>query len=155
MDDNEIKQKFEEIYKSKIEPNVRKLEPYRLEQKKKYDLCMKILLTSILLSIVGFALIPLGDKIKVHQLMIIGVICFVGFCIVSVIAGNIQHKVENQYRQTVKPQLLKPILSIFGDFRLANREILSLKEIQSMGLYYKARSKKDDDVIDADFTDKK
>lgn len=147
MEDNEIKQKFEEIYKSKIEPNVRKLEPYRQEQKKKYDSCMKVLLICILSAIGGFALIPLGDKINNHQLMIIGAICFVGFYIVAVIAGNIQHKVENQYRQTVKPQLLKPILSIFGDFRLAKREILSLKEIQSMGLYYKARSKKDDDVI--------
>lgn len=142
-----MNEKFEEIYKSKIEPSIRRLEPYRQEQKKKYDSCMKVLLICILSAIGGFALIPLGDKINNHQLMIIGAICFVGFCIVAVIAGNIQHKVENQYRQTVKPQLLKPILSIFGDFRLANREILSLKEIQSMGLYYKARSKKDDDVI--------
>lgn len=147
MEYTEINEKFEKIYKSKIEPSIRRLEPYRQEQKKKYDSCMKVLLICILSAIGSFALIPLGDKINNHQLMIIGTICFVGFCIVAVIADNIQHKVENQYRQTVKPQLLKPILSIFGDFRLANREILSLKEIQSMGLYYKARSKKDDDVI--------
>ena len=140
MEDKEIKQKFEEVYKSKIEPNLKKLEPYRLEQKKKYDLCVKIMQTSILLTFVSFVLVFINVKnIGAMFLVVLSTTCF--------IAMYISRKVENEYRKTIKPLLLKPILSIFGNFKLANREILSLKEIKSMGLYHKARNKKDDDVI--------
>lgn len=142
-EDIKIKQNFEEVYKSKIEPMIRKLEPYRLEQKKKFDFYSKIALKSLLIFLLGFFATLLLHKIG----LIVYIICFVVTCIIGGITSKTANKIKDDYRKTIKQVLLKHILSCFGNFKLANYEVMSLEEIKSMGLYYNAFTKKDDDVI--------
>ena len=154
MEDTEIKEKFEEIYKSKIEPSIRRLEPYRLEQKKKYDLFFRINIALFAIAIISF-IIAIKVPIQVNtwglsqKLAVFFVVCV----ITSFFTITKQHKISKDFRKTIKPALLKPILSIFGNFRLAENELLSLKEIKSMGLYHNAGTKKDDDNIIGTYKD--
>ena len=146
MEDNEIKQKFEEIYKSKIEPNLKRLEIQRIEEKKKYDLYVKV---SIIACISGILLSVLCFLIKSPFIIFLIIIGF----IVAIPSSILSTKIANNYRKMIKPFLLKPVLSIFGNFRLENKEILSLKEIKSLGLYHRASSKRDDDIIVGTYKD--
>ena len=148
MEDNEIKQKFEEIYKSKIEPNLRKLEPYRLEQKKKYDLFFRVNIALLVVAVIS-SIVATKVSTQANTLIVFFVVCI----IILFFSIAKQHKISNDFRKTIKPALLKPILSVFGNFRLANNELLSLKEMKLMGLYHKARTKKDDDNITGIYKD--
>ena len=146
MEENELKQKYEEIYKSKIEPILKKLEVQRIEEKKKYDLYVKVFTITCISEVLLGALCFLIKSPFIILLIIIGFI-------VAIPSSILSTKIANNYRKKIKPILLKPVLSIFGNFRLENKEILSLKEIKSLGLYHRASSKRDDDVIVGTYKD--
>ena len=150
MKDTEITEKFEEIYKSKIEPNIRKLESYRLEQKKKYDLFSLIGNIFVVIAIISIIVIATKAPTQADAWELSPKLAAV-FFVISVITCffNVtkQNKISNDFRKAIKPTLLKAILSIFGNFRYTENELLSLKEIKSTGLYCNAETKTDDDNI--------
>ncbi len=50
MNGKEIDTKFDEVYKSKIEPKLSNLENYRIQEKKKYDFLIMLLFASVICS---------------------------------------------------------------------------------------------------------
>lgn len=146
MEENEIKQKFEEIYKAKIEPNLKRLEAQRIEEKKKYDFYTKIFLI-IWVSVV--LLFALSFLFKSPILFVLIAVVFIA----AIIMNGYPRKIYNSYREMIKPPLLGHVLSVFGKFRLVYDEVLSLREIKSLGLYHEAQTKNDDDVIVGTYKD--
>ena len=163
MDRKITENNFEEIYKTKIEPNIRKLETYRLEQKKQYDKYFKIAmicLVPILVIMFGFPVVftvfsALGGLILIFTplLFLIIFISLIVFLVVLLKFHSKCSKIWDEFKETIKPLLLKPLLSCFGNFLIVKREIISLKEINSFGLYLSANTKKDDDIIVGTYKD--
>lgn len=148
MEPNELNKKFEEIYKSSIELKLNGFESRRLELKQKRDLIMKIGI-----ALCSFCIIAGIFEIVVGKNIIGTALAVVTFFVLMISAALISNYFSNSYRKMVKPTLLKPILSVFGNFRLEDKEVLSLKEIKSLGLYCNAQSKKDDDIIVGTYED--
>jgi len=140
MDENQLNEKFDKIYKSRIEPNIKKFELYRLEQKKKADCAKNIAL------ICFFIALPLIFIMTSNSNTAIIIPSFIPL-LIAIIYAVIYFKIINKYRKAVKHTLLTPILSMFGDLKLLDTEAITLKEIHSLGLYQHSRTKLDDDVI--------
>lgn len=143
MNDNEIENKFEEIYKNQIEPNIYRLEDFRLNYAKKFNVVRRFSLFWLLLGVISGVILGVNSAIP-EQILISIVITSI---ILYVIFGIYKTKLLKNYKKVVKPVILEPILSIFGELKVVNKPLLSLKEIKSTGLYYDAQNKKDDDNI--------
>ena len=142
MDESKIKEKFEQIYKAKIEPHAKRLEPYRIEQKKKHDIFLIALICVVLLFFLGAFLTAkisaLGKFFAIYAILTFILLPVLCVCL---------YNLEKEFRKKTKEALLKPLLLLFGSFLLSDKELISLKDIKSMGLYQKAKKKKDDDNI--------
>lgn len=145
--DNKIELKLEETYRTKIEPNIQKYEYYRIEAKKKHDIYKKAAQVLVLIAIVALIFVLSKFFIK------ISVSLFTLFLIFGCFLITKAEKIENDFRKKIKPVLLSPILSLFGNFNIVNDEVISLKEIQDMGLFRKAERKTDDDIIFGTYKD--
>ena len=141
MDEEKIKEKFEEIYKTKLKTKVEKLERDRIEVKKKYDLFKILSITFFVLSILSFILTTINNNPEIY-------ICiFLLSLLAAIILLVLSIKILNDFRKKAKQNLLKPILALFGSFSLAQNELITLKEIKDMGLHHISSSKFDDDNI--------
>ena len=140
MEYKEVKKKFEEVYKSKIQPNILKLDIYRHKQKKKKMIYLLSLVIVFIYNVFIFIFKP--------EMVISNYSIDFLFLIYTIYTFTIDiKKIEKQYRKTVKDTFLQPILSIFGNFKITKNENISLKEIQETGLYHISKIKKDDDII--------
>ena len=65
MNDKEIENEFEGIYKNQIEPNIHKLEDFRLKYAKKYNVVSRFSLFFISLGIILFRAISIAYFISI------------------------------------------------------------------------------------------
>lgn len=142
MNENEIRKQFDEIYKTRIESKITRLEQKRQDTKKKSDLCSLyicgffiLVLISLFLSIQNLIQPIIGGA-----LFLVSILCIIGISLY-------RKKLSKDFRNTIKQILLQPILSLFGRFEILQKEELSLKEIKALGLYQNASGKRDDDII--------
>jgi len=148
MEYKEVKKKFEEVYKSKIQPNILKLDIYRHKQKKKKMIYLLSLVIVFIYNVFIFIFKP--------EMVISNYSIDFLFLIYTIYTFTIDiKKIEKQYRKTVKDAFLQPILSIFGNFKITKNENISLKEIQETGLYHISNKKKDDDIITGEYNNLK
>lgn len=146
MNDKEIENEFEGIYKNQIEPNIHKLEDFRLKYAKKYNVVSRFSLFFISLGIISVIIQGVNNVIDIIPEQII-IPIFVTSVILFIILNIYKTKLLKNYKKVVKPVILEPILSIFGKLKVVNNSLLSLKEIKSTGLYYNTQNQKDDDNI--------
>ena len=148
MEQKELVAQFDKVYEAKIRPYIESLEKYRLSEKKKYDKYNKLCTAFVLISILVFAsaFIPYLKGTIYTLLFLVGGFVSI-FVSVFVFVGKME-KLNNNFRKLLKQKLLNPILKMFGNFVIKNEENISLNEIKSLGLYPRATSKKDDDIIE-------
>ena len=135
MNKQEMEQKFEEVYKAKIEPQLQSLEDYRLKNLKPWMLFVnKYFKKFFIASFIGVfvCIIPLAIVVTLIMLEIIpqypvmifipfwGLISIVLFFLPFIIIGIyfVYSAENNKYRKELKSRILKYILGIFGDFYL-------------------------------------
>lgn len=134
MDKSKLKQKFEQIYSNKIYPQLSELESERVVIKQKVINSAIVLL--VIAAIVYF-LLPFEQKIR---LGVLGIVAFIG--IVYIQAGFVVPFIKK-----LKSRLLASILSIFGNFQLTDKELISFNEIKKYQFYPKSEQMNTDDKI--------
>ena len=144
MDAKKINEQFELIFKTKIERNIAPLEAER----KKLNQLSSIALTVIFIVLAVVLIICFGFKESGLVGYAVGLF-FLSVVLFMVIIAPRQSK----YRKELKSKLLSNILSIFGKFHFSDRQVISLKEIKTNGLFRNATAKKDDDVIVGKYKD--
>ena len=159
MKQEELVAQFNKVYEAKIRPYIESLEKYRLAEKKKYNKYKKLCITFVLISILIIIISIMTIKSSPTQLSVGGFYSFIGGVIgfaasIFVFTGKME-KLNNNFRRLLKLKLLNPILKMFGNFVIKNEENISLNEIKSLGLYQRATSKKDDDIIEGIYKDLK
>ena len=126
-------QQFEEIYNSKIKPKLRILENERLKAKKKFDIaCIIAFFIFIIALIMACIKRPAG-------------FCIFFIALFPPIMLAINY--FDNYRKRIKKVILPYILSMFGEFNIVERELISLDGIKRFGLLPYATRKSDDDHI--------
>lgn len=148
MNGKEVDATFDKIYESKIAPQLSNLENYRVQEKKKFDFLIIVLIVSV----IGLCLfIFLACRhILPPQVLIVGLALSSILLAISMILSK---KVREDFRKKLKLALLPHLFSAFGNFSILNKEVLSLKEIKALGLYPRAARKIDDDAISGIYKD--
>ena len=148
MNKQELEQKFEEIYKAKIEPQLQELESYRLTAKKSFNKNITYIVCLIFIAFYGLYFNIFSSTHNKFQ--IYGILAFILFIVlmaVSIFFIIRTKKIYDDYRKYTKKALLVPILSVFGEFKLYTEKRTMLYDIQGFGLYPAAEQLTYDDVI--------
>ena len=134
MDDAKLKEKFEQIYNTKIFPLLSGLEEERKIVQKRNSIAVAfIAATTVLIAV----FIP--KKLESWYIYPILFAIFASSIILSAITAP--------FKQKLKKELLNKILSIFGDFRWYQSEIISFDEMAKTHLFPRSTCKDDDDSI--------
>lgn len=144
LSESSLQIEFDRLYESQILPNIEEVEKYRLKQKWLYNSFTWISIIGIFSSIVCCLLIKMG-KVSDNY----GIYCIAGF-VAFILFLPLANKVSDNLRKVLKMTYLTPILDIFG-LKRSEFEEITLDDIKNFGLFPKAVSKKDDDVIVGDY----
>ena len=151
MNREELERKFEVLYKNKIIPRVQTLEEDKLNITNNNKI-LKIILLILFLMLITFCVllnifsnISSPDKLLIQKVII--VFLFVFICIsfyVFIISGINNNKKTDAILTEIKERIQPLMLSLFGNFNITNDEIITLEEIQKIGLYNYFATKKED-----------
>lgn len=141
MDIEKYKKQFDLVFKSKIEPQIKKLEEKRQQ-------INKILYVYGLIFLACIAILCVLYKLN-YLTFTSGLL----FCIFLSIAYSVILKKQRAYRLELKNKLLMNILSVFGRFKYVNEPIVNLYDLQRFGLFVDAQKKIDDDIIVGKYKD--
>lgn len=133
------REEFLKIYEEKFVPILSKLEPERIESLKKRNKVMSILIPTL---IIGLVVLCFLFQIKeISDIIILLVVAFfIALYINSIFIIKIKEK--------LKDKIIPKILSIYGNlYRSTKEDVISLREIQSTGLFPRAAWQTTDDVI--------
>lgn len=135
MDDAKLKEKFNEIYNTKIFPLLDGLEK---ERKIVHARSIKALwiVAFIFIAILIYGLITKGEAVISSSVVL-------GFCAEAYVYSLI----TTPFRKKLKKELLNKILTIFGDFRWYSSNIISYEEMKKTKLFPRSTDKCDDDSI--------
>ena len=155
MNREELERKFEVLYKNKITPRAQRLEEDKLNQKRtnnhlKGAGCIMPILMLIMIVLCNKISPDILSPEKSLTLKIIMVFLFVSiiiiFVFIIIISNNNWNKTETIFTE-IKELIQQPILSLFGNFNITNDEVITLEEIQNIGLYNFAMQKEDNDTL--------
>lgn len=134
----EIKEKFNRIYKEQFVPFLQPLEDERLAVNKKVQPLKNMMGIFALLCLVTFFnnAIIFSDYISI--------ISFLGLFICTGISGGYTRK----WNIEIKRKITSKLLPLFGNYHFSqNKNLITLDEIKVSGLFKRADKKVDDDVI--------
>ena len=131
---NITKEEFSKIYQESFVPNLKNLEQERLELMSKIKPFGIVTLIAVIISVIGFF-------IKNGYCMGIGYI--VTFpCVIYITL------LYSKIRKKLKKEVVSKILSIYGNLYFSeSKDVISYKDIRSMGLFPSFTEKSDDDIV--------
>lgn len=139
MIEDQLHQKFEELYAKKLRPKIILLEHERISISNSAD---KNVLMVIL--IMSFTMIVFW----VWENLYIIVPCIVFAIIFASKFSTANNKKKTEFRLKLKQQILMEIFSLFGTFMYCpNSDLITINEIRKTGLFPKCNHKRDDDKI--------
>jgi ABC-type multidrug transport system fused ATPase/permease subunit len=136
MDNNTIEEKFNQIFDAKIKPYVSSLENERLSIKKFVQSMLPVnilLFIGVFVLIGGIALKFIPPKISAISIISILVI----FTPISIIT---QLKIK-KLRKRIKEETFPPLLTVFGNLQIGQKDCITLKELKQSGLFPRATKK--------------
>ena len=143
MDKAKLKEKFENVYRSRIEPCLIPLEQERIEVRNKfikYIIIMAIVLFAMYLIL---AIIPFLAHYK--EFLIFG-----GF-VLSICL--ILSKTITPFRKKIKGIILSSILGVFGKFFIAEKAVISFEDMEKYKLFPLATTMTNDDILIGRYND--
>ena len=138
MIEDQLHQKFEELYAKKLRPKIILLEHERISISNSADKNVLMLILIMSFAVFGFMI---WEKLYILVLCIPFAIMFVRKC-------STANKKKSEFRLKLKQQILMEILSLFGTFMYCpNSDLITINEIRKTGLFPKCNHKRDDDKI--------
>lgn len=134
LDKAKLKEKFENVYRDRIEP---KLVTFEKERIRTMNKAIILLIMSIISLTLTFSL---GEETN-------ALIVFLLFSVAAGIPIYLAYKEIPKFQKKTKNSFLRPILSIFGEFYHTKKTLISIDEIKSYMLFPYATHMKADDIL--------
>ena len=146
----DLKSMFEDVYYNEIDTKLDECERFRLNEQKKHSIYRKSITAILICFSACFLLFIYSFKNPLYFGLCFCVLAVAVpvLCCLYVFAVCKLNTIKKEYRDAIKKPLMEPFLSLFGDFKLTNKELIRLSEIRKSGFFTKAVYKKDDDNIE-------
>lgn len=145
------REEFNKIFQEKYLPFLKELEPRRVKVYNRNKILTAFFLTCFL----GFFFIFLFSFNPVNSnpaatifSVIFAVPCFIILFVVLLVCLLIMYKGSNNFKLKLKKDVISKILALYGNVYFSGKkDIITCKNVHSMGLFPRADFKKDDDII--------